>query len=342
MKKFNTVVCGGTFDHFHKGHQEFLKYSLSFSERLIIGITSDGYVQELKSQISNLKSTTQNLKSFEKFSVRKKSVWGYLNKVARGRSEIIKIDDLFGPTLEKDFRANAIVVSTNTKAGAEKINQYRQKKGLSKFKIVVAPQFLAEDGKSISSEGIRKGEIDREGKLYIDKNWLKNDLILPRSLRQELKKPLGLLILNASKHLNKFRNSFVTVGDVTTKYFNEHNFCQKISVVDFHVARKKKFDTLSQLGFLGNEKVIRVVNPAGQISPELFRAVKEAFWEKDRVIIEVFGEEDLAVIPAILIAPLGANVFYGQPGQGITKVLIDEKIKAKVREIVAKFDTRGY
>ncbi len=34
----NLVVCGGTFDHFHKGHEAFLKYVFSVGKKSIIVI----------------------------------------------------------------------------------------------------------------------------------------------------------------------------------------------------------------------------------------------------------------------------------------------------------------
>ena len=53
-KKFKTAVLGGTFDHFHKGHENFLEHGLSISKRLVIGVTSDEFVKKFK--IKNKKS----------------------------------------------------------------------------------------------------------------------------------------------------------------------------------------------------------------------------------------------------------------------------------------------
>ena len=85
LKKFKTAVLGGTFDHFHKGHRNFLEYGLSISKRLVVGVTSDTYVQKLKTQNSKLKTTIQNSKSFESFRIRKKTTEDYLNKIAMGK-----------------------------------------------------------------------------------------------------------------------------------------------------------------------------------------------------------------------------------------------------------------
>src|SRR3989344_6955941 len=174
-KKFKTAVLGGTFDHFHKGHRQFLKHGLSISQKLIVGVTSDKYIRKFKiSASAKASADKQNPqpkagqplaeKSFESFIVRKKNVEDYLNQNAKDRFEIVKIDDMFGTTLDKDFPADAIVVSKDTKKGAQEINQKRAERGLDKFKIIVHPSILAQDNGPVSSFRIRNGEINKEGK----------------------------------------------------------------------------------------------------------------------------------------------------------------------------------
>jgi len=327
----NLIVCGGTFDNFHKGHKEFLKYAFSLGEKVIIGVTSDTFVKSLKSGI-------QNSGSIEPFEKRKRAILEFIRKEKIiNNVQILKIDNLFGPTLSESL-LNGIVVSKNTKRGAEFINQERKKLGLNPLKIFIAPIIKAEDGKIISSERIRNGEINREGKLYVKSAWLKMDLILPKTLRKEFKKPFGVLINDVLKHQSKF-NWVVSVGDVTTKRLNQLSVNQKISIIDFKVARKQTFSSFSGLGFLGNETVITADNPAGYITHDLFLKSLNIFESnfKKRVILKVAGEEDLAVLPLILVAPLGAIIYYGQPGQGIMGVEVSEKIKGIAFRLVDKF-----
>src|SRR3989338_4577815 len=95
-KKFKTAVLGGTFDHFHKGHKNFLEHGLSISKRLVVGLTSDEFVKKIKNQKSKIKNTFQNSKVLQNFITRRKNVEDYLNQNAKDRYEIVKIDDVFG------------------------------------------------------------------------------------------------------------------------------------------------------------------------------------------------------------------------------------------------------
>lgn len=331
MKRFNLVVCGGTFDHFHKGHKEFLRFIFSVSSKAVIGLTSDRYIKDHKvyDGIFLYKERKQELESFLQ------------SEKLLKRASIVSIDNLYGPTLKKRLPIAAIIVSEETMRGAKIINTSRRELGLAPFEIIIAPFVKGEDTKIISSFAIRRGIIDREGKLYIKSVWFSERLQLTEKLRALLKKPFGSLMQAKKDLLIKAKSPYTaTVGDVTTKLFNFFSLGQNISVVDFAVARKKKFSKLTQLGFLGEEEVIEINNPASFLTPSLFSAATKAFSlsnQKKKVIIKVNGEEDLAVLPLILAAPLGSVIWYGQPKEGIVQVIATEETKKKANEIVKQF-----
>ena len=127
----NLIVCGGTFDHFHQGHKEFLKYAFSLGKNIIIGITGDSYILHSKSKI-------KNPRFIESFRKRKQSVSEFikLQKIS-DKVKLVKIDDSLGPTLSKDLLIDAIVVSKDTKKGAEIINQERANLDLPPLKIFI-------------------------------------------------------------------------------------------------------------------------------------------------------------------------------------------------------------
>lgn len=332
-KKFKTAVLGGTFDLLHIGHKEFIKFALSISDKLVIGLTSDDYVV-------NSKSETRNPELIQRYEERKKVLEDFLKEgKITDRVSIVKINDVYGITLDKNFNIDALVVVDKTLSGAEKINEKRKELGLFPLEIIIAPSVMSEDGKVISSSAIRNGEIDRNGKLWVEPQWLKETLFLSDKLREQLKKPFGKIVSGQEIRSSEL---MVTVGDVTTEKFNRLSLNQKISIVDLNVGRKKKFNTVLDLGFSKAINIIKVHNPAGQITPGLFSAVKNSFTEGSRVVIQVLGEEDLAVLPVVLAAPIGVIIFYGQPNQGIVKVCVNEKNKQEAYSFLSQFITRGH
>ena len=64
--KFNIVVCGGTFDHFHKGHASFLRFILSLTQKVVLGLTSDKYTQTEKN--GHIESYLDRKNSIEKYN----------------------------------------------------------------------------------------------------------------------------------------------------------------------------------------------------------------------------------------------------------------------------------
>lgn len=339
MKKYNLVCCGGTFDHLHKGHREFLKFAFSKGERVLIGIVTDKYVKEKKP-----------LCLIEDYRARKKSVESFLVKENLfKRSLIIELNDIYGPTLSKKIEIDAILVSEKTKEGAKKINEERKKSGLAEIKILVKEAVKGFEDKIISSSLIRAGIINREGVSYLNRKWLNKKLKLTENLRLELKKPMGFLCEKEADIAGKINPGFlITVGDISTKYFTNREKIPKISIVDFMVKRRKKFSSFSQLGFSGRERILRIRNEAGFLTPELFLILEKIFSFKTDLnfLIKVKGEEDLSVLPVLLRAPLGFSIFYGQPGEGMIRVEATEDNKKKAYEIVSQFEqlpcTRGY
>ena len=53
--------------------------------------------------------------------------------------------------------------------------------------------------------------------------------------------------------------------------------------------------------------------------------------------IKIQGEEDLLALPAILLAPLGSVVIYGQKDLGVVVVEVTEEKKEEVKKIINLF-----
>jgi cytidyltransferase-like protein len=327
MGKFNLVVCGGTFDLLHVGHINFINDALSVSKKVLLGITSDSYIQKFKNNLG-----------VEDFKTRKKAVEEYLNSIdARQRVQIVKINNPSEPHLETSLDYDAILVTEQTKESAGEINVKRIKNGIPKLKVVISIMQKSEAGRLISSTRIRNGQISREGKLYLNPEWKNKNLFLPESLRSVLQRPWGKIIDKIPANIGGSKT--ITVGDATTQKFNARNIGQFLSIVDFQVQRKKLFKNLSELGFL-NAKVKNVNNPHAIITPELFEAIQSVFATKTQTVILIDGEDDLAVLPVLLIAPLGFSIFYGQPNEGLVQLIVNEENKEKAYQLIKSFDKK--
>jgi len=153
-RKFKVAAVGGTFDEFHKGHRSILRKAFEVGEKVIIGLCTDDFVKRLNKPhvVDPYEVRLRNLKLFLK-----------RNNLLE-RAEIIPLNDPYGPTIN-DEEIEILVVSEETAPTAYKINELRKRKGLKPLEIIVVNMVLAEDEKTISTTRIRRGEIDREGRL---------------------------------------------------------------------------------------------------------------------------------------------------------------------------------
>jgi uncharacterized protein (UPF0218 family) len=55
-------------------------------------------------------------------------------------------------------------------------------------------------------------------------------------------------------------------------------------------------------------------------------------------VLDVDGEEDLATLPAVVAAPDGASVVYGQPDEGMVLVEVTPETRAEMRELLGRFE----
>lgn len=326
---YNTVICGGTFDRLHAGHKYFLQEIFSIGKRVLIGLTSDTYVHSHKEgNILPFQERLEELKTF------------LANEGLLIRAEIFPIQDIYGKAIDPSITVNGIVVSEETRKGGEEINKKREELGLSALPLIAIPvKKIAEEG-TLSSTQVREGRIGRNGEIYLDKKWTQKTLTLPHQLREILHKPFHTLFTKEiPPDLLSSLDNIVTVGDAVTKRFNEEGFHQTLSVVDFSIERKSLFHSTKDLGFRGSEKVFHSINPAGHITAKVWKILEEAVNEskKQEIVVVVEGEEDLLVIPLVLLLPLGWKLFYGQPKEGVVYVPITEEIKRKVYEFLLQF-----
>ena len=153
-RKFGTVLVGGTFDEFHKGHRALIMKAFEVGERVMIGLSSDQLARELRKNhdIATYEERLSELRNF----LRRQRVFD--------RAKIVPLDTPFGITLSTTI-AEALVLSKETEPVGITINGKREASGLKPLALVVIDMIPAEDYVPISSTRIRHGEIDREGHL---------------------------------------------------------------------------------------------------------------------------------------------------------------------------------
>ncbi len=166
---------------------------------------------------------------------------------------------------------------------------------------------------------------------------------LPRELRPLMKKPFGKLYVgNGSDTIEKFvgelasSTKLISVGDVTTFHLLEAGIFPDICIVDNRTKRKPVARHVSTRNMDNVYEEVSVENPAGIITDELIKTLCEAFTSEKPIRIFVKGEEDLATLPVILLAPLGAVVLYGQPDEGVVFVKVTEEKKREIRTLFEK------
>jgi uncharacterized protein (UPF0218 family) len=81
-----------------------------------------------------------------------------------------------------------------------------------------------------------------------------------------------------------------------------------------------------------------VRNEPGTVSRALVAALADAVGRPAPVTVRVDGEEDLATLPALLAAPPGAAVVYGQPDEGMVLVDVDDAARSRARSLLSRMD----
>jgi uncharacterized protein (UPF0218 family) len=133
---------------------------------------------------------------------------------------------------------------------------------------------------------------------------------LPDNLREQLKNPLGLLLLesdankkNIQKHISE--NSFIiTVGDRTTEKMIGFGLIPSLQIIDGQEKRIKRnipenFDVST---------LLTCDNPAAEITNQS--------------------------IPVCIHAPENSVVMYGQPNEGLVIVKITPEIRNKTQKLL--------
>lgn len=334
MEYFSHLLLAGTFDHLHLGHKHFIQEASQKAKKFSLGLCSS-WVKKKKKFSSSLQTTRKRLKSLKNF----------LKEIKiEEKTKIFLLKDKYGPSVFKnDF--DALAVSDESLEGGLLVNQKRKNKGLKPLKLAKISLIHCKDKQKLSSSRIRAGEIDRQGFIYQD-IWHHKSFYLPEEKKPYFRKPLGKILKGGQKNLNwavlqakkkleknKGQKLVITVGDISTSSFFLNNLpfdlavydrrCQRkpLNLACHHFFRKKAFfwqKTFNQPSTISNQSL-----------KTLSAMVTKIIKNRKNGLVEVEGEEDLLVLPLILLAPLKSLIFYGQPQEGLVMVEVLEKIKHK-------------
>jgi cytidyltransferase-like protein len=299
--KFNLVAVAGTFDHLHLGHQKLIQTAKKSGRKILIGLCQ-------KSMLVNKVYP----ESLENYTTRKKSVDKF------NPDQIIPLSDIYGPAVTSS-KIDAIICSPLTRLNAEKINHLRHLNKLNYLDIIEVPLIKCADGQPLSSTLIRQGLVNRQGLVY--KNLFNKTLTLSPANRKFFQKPFGLIV----KKIRAKTNFTVTIGDIATLSLLKEKITPNLAIVDLKTKRQLVFSNLASLGL---KPGLTVNNPASTITPDLADKILSCLAQKIPTLL-VNGEEDLAVLPAILLSPLKTEIYYGQPNVGLVKITVTEKTKEK-------------
>ena len=168
--------------------------------------------------------------------------------------------------------------------------------------------------------------------------------VLPDEFRKRLKEPLGFLLDEKGLiEAVKTRRVIISVGDMVTFTLLKHGVKPDVAVFDFQCKRRVCSGKMKELlGSYGDVK-LRVRNKPGTISEELWNAIKEAYslCRNKKVSVVVDGEEDLASLAAISLAPSDVTVIYGLPDKGVLLIDVTEKEKNIVNAVLSRCGSHG-
>jgi len=315
------------FDRLHLGHEVMIDRLVEMPEP-IAGVTGGelmGKGLQLESLIQPLETRVARLKEY---LVRSK-----LDDIVEVKA-LAKRRDLLEYKEKVTFMMYEGPCCTEIQSGA--LSKRKQILGLEDVQEFLKP-VRADDGDKITSARIRLGQIDRRGRRLrvIDEP----PRLLQLDGREGLKSPKGDVFkvkdgAPEKRVVERIRvespSRVITVGDVTTATILGEGYTPHIMIVDGTTKRgvyDKEFSASTE--FL-------IYNPAATIYPEAWSTIATAIHQDQPTLVSVDGEEDLLGFPAVLLAPQGSVVLYGQPDVGIVWIPVNIANKKLARKLLDK------
>jgi hypothetical protein len=127
----------------------------------------------------------------------------------------------------------------------------------------------------------------------------------------------------------------ILVGDRVSRQASQAGILADVMIID----NLEKRRSASIYAYPKNQ-MIRAKNHAGTIEENARMAVERAI-RGEASLVEIDGEEDLLALTAVLDAPSGSLVVYGQPNEGVVLVKVSDKTKAQAKRILEQMERLG-
>ena len=156
---------------------------------------------------------------------------------------------------------------------------------------------------------------------------------IPEENRASFKGPVGKPIKDGDLKKLKNKDKLIAVGDFVSLTAVNKGVLPDIAIYDGMTERREMRGFASLVEDMGWD-TDTVANPAGTITADLVGAIAHALSGHEKKVIRVIGEEDLAVVPCIILSPVGTNIIYGMPGEGMMLISNDEQTKQRTEELL--------
>ena len=126
----------------------------------------------------------------------------------------------------------------------------------------------------------------------------------------------------------------ISVGDATFANLTKYELYPNIGIIDNLIQRKNHTHDVIRA-----DHILKADNPAGYLTDDLWETIGQALELSDTgecYVIEVAGEEDLAVLPCILLANPETTILYGQPNEGLVVLKVSDTIN-KAQTLIDAF-----
>ena len=158
---------------------------------------------------------------------------------------------------------------------------------------------------------------------------------LPKEMRSDLKEPLGDVVADVDHE--RLTGRVFAVGDMVTYHLLEEGVEPDVAVVDGRTEREEVDDEVIQSWSALPVKA-RVENEPGTVSHAVVVTLRDAMEDEESSLVEVEGEEDLVALPAVVLADDGDTVVYGQPGEGMVYVDVDEGTRERAFDLLRRME----